>query len=86
MKKIIIIILVILFALIAAGACVFGIWSYRNLNWYKGYDKTLKKLGAVEKRFTLPDGSERNIILIKKISQTSAKYPRPAAKIAKKSL
>lgn len=60
MKKIIIIILVILFALIAAGACVFGIWSYRNLNWYKGYDKTLKKLGAVEKRFTLPDGSVIN--------------------------
>ena len=60
MKKIIIIILVILFALIAAGACVFGIWSYRNLNWYKEYDKTLEKLGAVEKRFTLPDGSVIN--------------------------
>ena len=56
MRKIIII-LVILFALIAAGACAFGVWSYGNLNWYKGYDKTLEKLGAVEKRFTLPDGS-----------------------------
>ena len=59
MRKIIII-LVILFALIAAGTCAFGVWSYGNLNWYKGYDKTLEKLGAVEKRFTLPDGSVIN--------------------------
>lgn len=35
------------------------------------------------KRFALPDGSARSIILIKKISQTSSKYPRPHAKIAK---
>lgn len=44
--------------------------------------------GRVERveRFNLPDGSGRSIVLIKKISQTSTKYPRPHAKIAKKPL
>lgn len=32
----------------------------------------------------LADGGERNIIIIKKISQTPPKYPRPSAQIAKK--
>lgn len=48
--------------------------------------KAIKLLGGtVEKihRCTLPDGSARSIILIRKISQTSPKYPRPHAKIAK---
>jgi len=36
--------------------------------------------------FTLPDGSARTIILIKKISQTSTKYPRTAVKITKSPL
>lgn len=35
---------------------------------------------------TLPDGSERNIVMIKKISQTSSKYPRPFTKISKNPL
>ncbi|NLO46220.1 MAG: 16S rRNA (guanine(527)-N(7))-methyltransferase RsmG [Clostridiales bacterium] len=38
------------------------------------------------KRFFLPDGSERSLIFIKKISQTPTKYPRPSAKIAKRPL
>ncbi len=33
--------------------------------------------------FTLPNAGERTLILIKKISQTPPKYPRPSAKIAK---
>ena len=33
--------------------------------------------------FNLADAGERTIIMTKKISQTSAKYPRPSAKIAK---
>lgn len=48
--------------------------------------KAVKLLGgSVEKihRFTLPDGSARSIVLVRKISQTSPKYPRPHAKIAK---
>lgn len=35
------------------------------------------------KRYTLPDSSERAIIIIKKISHTPTNYPRPSAKIAK---
>ncbi|MBQ5321689.1 MAG: 16S rRNA (guanine(527)-N(7))-methyltransferase RsmG [Oscillospiraceae bacterium] len=36
--------------------------------------------------FTLPDGAKRNIVLVKKISHTSAKYPRMYAKIKKNPL
>ena len=36
--------------------------------------------------FSLPDGSERTIILIKKISQTPTKYPRTSTAISKKPL
>lgn len=36
--------------------------------------------------FTLPNAGERTLILIKKISQTPPKYPRPSAKIAKQPL
>ncbi len=38
---------------------------------------------AEKKNFELGDSGERTIILIKKISSTPAKYPRPSAKIAK---
>lgn len=37
-------------------------------------------------QFQLPDQSSRSIILIKKISQTSPKYPRPSGKIVKSPL
>lgn len=39
-----------------------------------------------EKSFELEGAGERNIIIVKKISQTPTKYPRPAAKIAKQPL
>ena len=44
--------------------------------------------GKIEdiKKFSLPDGSGRSVIIIKKISQTPTEYPRPSAKISKKSL
>ncbi len=51
--------------------------------------KSLQTLGGkVEavNEFTLPGGDKRVIIDIKKISQTSPKYPRPSAQIAKKPL
>ena len=38
------------------------------------------------KEFVLPDDGKRNIILIKKISQTTSKYPRNYAKIKKNPL
>ncbi len=49
----------------------------------------IANLGAkvmVKNRYTIPDGSEREIIIAKKISQTSAKYPRAFAQISKKPL
>jgi hypothetical protein len=44
--------------------------------------------GKIEekKKFNLYDTGERNLILIRKISQTPPKYPRPAAQIAKRPL
>ncbi len=48
-----------------------------------------KTLGAhTEKKeiYTLPDGSEREIIIFKKVSSTSPKYPRNSAQISKKPL
>lgn len=39
-----------------------------------------------KKSFFLSDGGERTLIMIKKISQTSPKYPRPSAQISKKPL
>ena len=39
-----------------------------------------------KKTFTLSDGGERTLIIIKKISQTSPKYPRVSAQISKKPL
>ncbi|MDD2955542.1 MAG: 16S rRNA (guanine(527)-N(7))-methyltransferase RsmG [Oscillospiraceae bacterium] len=36
--------------------------------------------------YALPDGSGRSLIVLEKISQTPAKYPRPAAQMAKKPL
>ena len=51
--------------------------------------KALQLLGGkIEsvQTFTLPYAGERTLILIKKISQTPPKYPRPSAKIAKQPL
>lgn len=51
--------------------------------------KAIRLLGGrIEKTlsYSLPDGSGRTLILIKKISQTSTKFPRSAAKMAKSPL
>ena len=53
--------------------------SGRAVHLLGGELKAVKRLG-------LPDGSGRAIVLIKKRSQTSTKYPRPHAKIAKNPL
>lgn len=41
--------------------------------------------GRIEQRlsYSLPDGSQRTLVCVKKISQTSTKFPRNAAKMAK---
>ena len=49
----------------------------------------IKKLGGeIEKiiTYSLPEGSGRTIVIIKKVSATPAKYPRTSAKIAKEKL
>lgn len=54
-----------------------------------GAKKAISLLGGEilkAESFELLDAGERNIILIKKISQTSPKYPRPSAKISKNPL
>ncbi len=48
--------------------------------------KSIKKLGGQVlevKSYDLPDGSKRNIVLVKKISQISPQYPRNSAQIKK---
>lgn len=52
-------------------------------------NNAIKTLGGEiidKKSFTLSDGAERTIIIIKKISQNIPKYPRPSAQIAKNPL
>lgn len=54
-----------------------------------GADNSLKTLGGKTDSindFILPGGDKRAIIKVKKISQSSPKYPRPSAQIAKKPL
>ena len=54
-----------------------------------GAKAAIKLLGGQivdEKSFTLSDGGERNLIIIKKISHVPPKYPRVSAQIAKKPL
>lgn len=49
-------------------------------------EKVIKALGGEitdVKKYFLPDNSVRNIIIVKKISQTATKYPRNASKIKK---
>ena len=55
----------------------------------KAAANALKKLGGAygdTRAFTLPDGSERRLVVCKKISQTPTAYPRNGGKIAKKPL
>lgn len=54
-----------------------------------GAKAAIKLLGGEiidEKSFTLSDGGERTIVIIKKISHVPPKYPRVSAQIAKKPL
>jgi 16S rRNA (guanine527-N7)-methyltransferase len=51
--------------------------------------KAISLLGARTDRtmaFTLPDGSERNIVICRKVAAMSDKYPRHGSKIAKSPL
>ncbi len=51
--------------------------------------KAVRELGgSIEEvvRFSLPGDNERSVVMIKKISQTAPKYPRPYAKMTKSPL
>ena len=52
-------------------------------------ENAIKKLGGEIteiKRYSLPGGDKRTLVIIKKVSPTPAQYPRVSAKIAKKPL
>ncbi len=56
MKKVLIILGSILLAILIIGIIAFGIYVYKNMNWYRTNEKNLKKVGAVEKQVTVPNG------------------------------
>jgi len=66
--------------------------AMKGANWPEeigGAQNAIKILGGTirkTKEFILPDGSQRGIILIEKISHTPTNYPRIGAKISKKPL
>lgn len=63
-----------------------GAKAQEEIDAAKGAIKTLGGKIVAEKSFSLSDGGERTLVVIKKISQVPSKYPRPSAQIAKKPL
>ena len=63
-----------------------GAKAQEEISDAKSAIKTLGGKIIDEKSFTLSDGGERTIVVIKKISQVPPKYPRVSAQIAKKPL
>ena len=63
-----------------------GAKAQEEIDVAKSAIKTLGGKIVAEKSFTLSDGGERTLVVIKKISQVPPKYPRPSAQIAKKPL
>lgn len=74
---------------VKTGGYFIALKGYEVENEVKGADKAIGLLGGkvmAVKKYLLPDSSKRSIVCIKKISQTTSKYPRPSAKIAKNPL
>ena len=63
-----------------------GAKAQEEIDGAKAAIKTLGGKIIAEKSFSLSDGGERTLVVIKKISQIPPKYPRPSAQIAKKPL
>ena len=63
-----------------------GAKAQEEIDAAKSAIKTLGGKIVAEKSFTLSDGGERTLVVIKKISQVPPKYPRPSAQISKKPL
>lgn len=71
---------------VKVGGCFVSMKGAKALEEIEGAQKAISILGAeIERKetFELEEAGERNIIILKKISPLSAKYPRPSAKIAK---
>ncbi|MGN0547049.1 MAG: 16S rRNA (guanine(527)-N(7))-methyltransferase RsmG [Acutalibacteraceae bacterium] len=67
-------------------AAMKGAKAQEEIELAKNAIKTLGGEIISQKSFTLSDGAERTIIIIKKTSHNLPKYPRPSAQIAKKPL
>lgn len=67
-------------------AAMKGAKAQEEIELAKNAIKTLGGEIIAQKSFTLSDGAERTIIIIKKTSHNLPKYPRPSAQIAKKPL
>ena len=63
-----------------------GAKAAEELSAAKSAVKTLGGAFLKEHSLVLSDSAERSLIIIKKISQTPTKYPRPSAQISKKPL
>lgn len=63
-----------------------GAKAQEEIDAAKAAINTLGGKIIAEKTFSLADGGERTLVIIKKISQIPPKYPRPSAQIAKKPL
>ena len=50
--------LFVVFIIVCALALM--IYIYHNLHWYDKYEKSLKRVAAVEKQIVLPDGETIN--------------------------
>ena len=57
MKKVLKVAGITVLAVIVIAASTFGVYWYSNLHWYDKYESALKKVEAVEKQFTLPNGN-----------------------------
>ena len=74
---------------VKVGGCFIAMKAAKAEEEIISAQKAITTLGgtvAEKHTFELEDAGERNIVLIKKISSTPAKFPRPSAKIAKNPL
>ncbi|MBE6818874.1 MAG: 16S rRNA (guanine(527)-N(7))-methyltransferase RsmG [Ruminococcaceae bacterium] len=71
------------------GGCFLALKGKEGKEEWKQAQNAIAQLGGKTQElfaYTLPDASERTMILIKKISQTPTKYPRASTAIMKKPL
>lgn len=60
MKQLLKIIIVFVLIIIVTAIAAFAFYWYRNIHWYDKYENALKKVNAIEKQVTLPNGRTMN--------------------------